>query len=108
MKQLLPFFVLVLQASLGQAAELKTPGDRMFADYFKIETKRLADDCLAEIQVLEDWNVKKQVYRKQLHEMLGLDPMPERTACTSLATCMCRRTSTSRLRRSFTFAATAE
>ncbi|SVA42756.1 uncharacterized protein METZ01_LOCUS95610, partial [marine metagenome] len=40
MKQLLPFFVLVLQASLGQAAELKTPGDRMFANYFKIETKR--------------------------------------------------------------------
>ena len=86
MKQLLPFFVLVLQASLGQAAELKTPGDRMFADYFKIETKRLADDCLAEIQVLEDWNVKKQVYRKQLHEMLGLDPMPERTPLKATVT----------------------
>ena len=86
MKQLLPCFVLVLQASLGQAAELKTPGDRMFADYFKIETKRLADDCLAEIQVLEDWNVKKQVYRKQLHEMLGLDPMPERTPLKATVT----------------------
>ena len=58
----------------------------MFADYFKIETKRLADDCLAEIQVLEDWNVKKQVYRKQLHEMLGLDPMPERTPLKATVT----------------------
>ena len=79
MKRLLPFLALGLQASLGQAAELKTPGDRMFADYFKIETKRLADNCLAEIQSLDDWNAKKKLYRKQLHEMLGLDPLPERT-----------------------------
>ena len=59
MKQLLPFLILGLQASLGQAAELKTPGDMMFANYFKIETKRLADDCLTEIQSLEDWNAQK-------------------------------------------------
>ncbi|MCH2593941.1 MAG: prolyl oligopeptidase family serine peptidase [Pedosphaera sp.] len=86
MKQLLPLLILGLQASLGQAAELKTPGDMMFANYFKIETKRLADDCLTEIQSLEDWNAKKQVYLKQLHEMLGLDPMPERTPLKATVT----------------------
>ena len=86
MKQLLPLLILGLQASLGQAAELKTPGDMMFANYFKIETKRLADGCLTEIQSLEDWNAKKQVYLKQLHEMLGLDPMPERTSLKATVT----------------------
>ena len=86
MKQLLPLLILGLQASLGQAAELKTPGDMMFANYFKIETKRLADGCLTEIQSLEDWNAKKQVYLKQLHEMLGLDPMPERTPLKATVT----------------------
>ena len=86
MKRLLPFLLCSLAVSLGHAAELKTPGDRMFADYFKIETKRLADSCLAEIETLDDWNAKKDLYRKQLHEMLGLDPMPERTPLQATVT----------------------
>ena len=64
---------------LGQAAEMKTPGDRMFAQYFENETKRLANADLAEIRTLGDWNEKKNEYRRQLREMLGLDPLPERT-----------------------------
>jgi len=79
MKRLLTSFLCGFAASLGHAAELKTAGDRMFADYFRIETRRLADNCLAEIETLNDWNAKKDLYRKQLHEMLGLDPLPERT-----------------------------
>jgi dienelactone hydrolase len=79
MKRLLPFLLCGLAVSLDHAAELKTPGDRMFAEYFKIETSRLADSCLDEIETLDDWNAKKDLYRKQLHEMLGLDPLPERT-----------------------------
>ena len=58
----------------------------MFAEYFKIETKRLADSCLAEIETLDDWNAKKDLYRKQLHEMLGLDPLPERTPLQATVT----------------------
>ena len=53
MKRLLPLLLCGLAVSLGHAAELKTPGDRMFAEYFKIETKRLADSCLAEIETLD-------------------------------------------------------
>ena len=64
---------------LGQAAEMKTPGDRMFARYFENETKRLAKADLAEIRTLGDWKEKKNEYRHQLREMLGLDPLPERT-----------------------------
>ncbi len=86
MKRLLPLLLCSLAVSLGHAAELKTPGDRMFAEYFKIETKRLADSCLAEIETLDDWNAKKDLYRKQLHEMLGLDPLPERTPLKATVT----------------------
>ena len=51
----------------------------MFARYFENETKRLAKADLAEIRTLGDWNEKKNEYRLQLREMLGLDPLPERT-----------------------------
>ena len=78
-KPLLLLSALACLISLGQAAELKTPGDRMFAKYFESETKRLAKADLAEIKTLDDWNTKKTEYRRQLHEMLGLDPLPERT-----------------------------
>ena len=42
---------------LGQAAEMKTPGDRMFARYFENETKRLGKADLAEIRTLGGWSL---------------------------------------------------
>ena len=57
---------------------MKTPGDRMFARY-ENETKRLAKADLAEIRTLGDWNEKENEYLRQLREMLGLDPLPDRT-----------------------------
>ena len=54
-------------------------GDAMIAEYFRAETKRISDACLAEIETLDDWNAKKGEYRRQLLEMLGLDPLPEKT-----------------------------
>jgi acetyl esterase/lipase len=56
-----------------------TRGDRMLADYFAAETKKLQDSCLAEIKTLDDWKAKRGEYRRQLLEMLGLDPLPEKT-----------------------------
>ena len=41
--------------------------------------RQAAQGCLAEIKTLDDWNAKKGEYRRQLLEMLGLDPLPERT-----------------------------
>ena len=73
------FLTLIALGSLAlpnQAAEMKTPGDRMFAKYFENETKRLARDDLAAIKSLDDWNASKAEYRRQLREMLGLDPQP--------------------------------
>ncbi len=74
-----PLLALGLLTQQGQAVELKTPGDHIFARYFENETKRLAKADLAEIKTLEDWNANKTEYRRQLLEMLGLDPFPERT-----------------------------
>src|SRR6187402_1471718 len=54
-------------------------GDKMLAEYFAAETKKLQDACLADIKTLEDWKSKRGEYRRQLLEMLGLDPLPEKT-----------------------------
>jgi dienelactone hydrolase len=54
-------------------------GDAMLASYFALETEKLRRNCLAEIETLDDWNAKRGEYRRQLLEMLGLDPLPERT-----------------------------
>jgi dienelactone hydrolase len=54
-------------------------GDRMIAAYFKAEAERLRDRCLADIGSLEQWKAKRAEYKRQLLEMLGLDPLPKRT-----------------------------
>ena len=53
--------------------------DAMLADYFRDETAKLRDRCLTDVKSLEDWQAKRKVYREQLFEMLGLDPLPEKT-----------------------------
>jgi len=56
-----------------------TPGDRQLAEYFRAETLRLQNACLQEVQSLTDWNARKDTYRQQLFEMLGLAPLPPKT-----------------------------
>ncbi|GAI11192.1 unnamed protein product, partial [marine sediment metagenome] len=51
----------------------------MLTEYFRNQTAKLSEQCLADIKTLEDWEAKRQVYRKQLFEMLGLDPLGEKT-----------------------------
>jgi len=59
-----------------------SPADRMLAEYFRAETAKLRDPPeadLADVKTLKDWETKREVYRKQLFEMLSLDPLPEKT-----------------------------
>ncbi len=64
----------------ASAAEPESrPGDRLVAEYFRQETRKLADACLADIKTIDDWTSGRDTYRKQLLEMLGLDPLPEQT-----------------------------
>jgi len=55
------------------------PGDRLLAEYFRLETQKAADACLTDIASLDQWKSRREVYYRQFREMLGLEPMPPRT-----------------------------
>lgn len=55
------------------------PGDQMIAEYFKLETQRLTNRTLNNIKTKEDWEQARDTYRRQLYEMLGLQPLPARS-----------------------------
>ena len=54
-------------------------GTALVDDYFRGQTRKLTDDTLAEVQSQADWQQRRGEYRRQLREMLGIDPLPERT-----------------------------
>ena len=70
----------------GKLPTNATAGDRAFADYFRRETRRLADQCLADVQTAEDWTRTKERRRQELRQMLGLDPLPARTDLKAVTT----------------------
>jgi dienelactone hydrolase len=73
---------LITSTTLAQtAAPAPAPAraDAMLADYFRAETRRLEERCLADVKTPQDWEARRPETRRQLAEMLGLDPMPERT-----------------------------
>ena len=90
LRMLIQSVVLSLLPALASAADYplpeKTPGDRLLAGYFRTETARLADRCLAEIKTADDWNKRRETYRLQLQEMLGLHPLPARTDLKPIVT----------------------
>lgn len=64
-----------------------TPGNRMLDTYFASETRQQAQSGgVADIKDADDWKNKAPEYRRQLAEMLGLDPMPERTPLNAVKT----------------------
>jgi cephalosporin-C deacetylase-like acetyl esterase len=80
--------LIFLCASISCTALKKQPGassatlgdpNLMLAKYFSAETAKLQERCLDDIKTLQDWETKRPLYRKQLFEMLGLDPLPEKT-----------------------------
>ncbi len=73
---------LVATPVFGQFSTIPTepkPGDEMLAAYFEGETKRLTNRSLLNIKTAKDWNDNKANYRRQLFEMLGLQPLPARS-----------------------------
>lgn len=76
-----------ISAKADEPAAVDTSrGDKMIADYFQAETARVTAAALSEIKTLEDWTAKRDEYRRQLFEMLGLDPLPERTLLEATTT----------------------
>ena len=66
----------ILDFTPALAAAPLEPG---LARYFEAETARLEAACLSEVPSLADWESRRVEYRRQLQEMLGLWPWPERT-----------------------------
>ncbi|MDP6558224.1 MAG: acetylxylan esterase [Pirellulaceae bacterium] len=74
----------LLVATIQAQGEAPAPrdtsrGDEMIAEYFRAETEQLRRGSMTSIQSLEDWQSQRDVYRSQLLEMLGLEPLPEKT-----------------------------
>ena len=72
----------------GVQGELRTPtrGEQLLEQYFRTETASLSRHCLAEIKTLDDWTSRREEYRRQLAEMLGLWPAPARTELKPIIT----------------------
>jgi dienelactone hydrolase len=58
----------------------------MLAEYFRAETARLREQCLVDVKTLDDWKAKREIYRRQLFEMFGLEPLPEKTDLKAVIT----------------------
>ncbi|HVT27213.1 MAG TPA: acetylxylan esterase [Lacipirellulaceae bacterium] len=78
--------VVFSHSSDGAPPNATSRGDQMIAAYFRSETKKLADASLADIKSWDDWIKHRDTYRGQLCEMLGLDPLPERTPLRPVVT----------------------
>jgi hypothetical protein len=71
-----------------QAAETPvdtSKGDALAAEYFRLETDKLARETAARIPDLADPKVREE-RRRQLRDMLGIDPLPERTPLNAVVT----------------------
>ena len=66
-------------AAAQKAAAEPTRGDRMIAAYFETQTRALAEASMAQVRSADDWKTRRGEARRELLEMLGLDPLPERT-----------------------------
>jgi cephalosporin-C deacetylase-like acetyl esterase len=56
-------------------------------EYFRRTAHRLSDAALADVQSLDDWERLRPLLRRQLLEMLGLAPLPDRTELNATVTC---------------------
>lgn len=71
--------ILCLLLIFTASALAQSPGEKMVEEYFRRQTARISARALADIRTLDDWKAKRQAYREQILEMLGLWPMPEKT-----------------------------
>jgi len=69
---------LPLQAETPKPAKT-ADADKALAAYFADQTKKIESKCLTNISKIEDWTSQQGEARQQLLEMLGLDPLPEKT-----------------------------
>ena len=64
----------------------RSRGDSVVGQVFADETAALARRCLGQVQTADDWERLRPLFRRQLFEMLGLDPLPARGALQATVT----------------------
>lgn len=62
----------------GDSSEPRKP-DLEFREYFAAETQLLSDDCLMDLTSIEAWKEQRPELKRQLFEMLGLNPLPPKS-----------------------------
>ena len=73
------FFFALIQPGFAQPSTPPTPQQVALSAYFAQQVESLEGQLDREIKTKEDWEANESEYRRQLAEMLGLDPMPPRT-----------------------------
>ena len=75
--------LIILIATTAARAQDSNPSptraDKELAEYFRAETELIERRCLTDLKTPQDWEARRPEMRRQLAEMLGLDPMPEKT-----------------------------
>jgi cephalosporin-C deacetylase-like acetyl esterase len=73
-------------AAVPALAAEPADGDAVLAEYFRRQTAAVGDACLADVATLEAWQARRGPARGELLEMLGLDPLPEKTPLAAIVT----------------------
>lgn len=91
LRLLCPLIALVmLLGAVRISAQQFPPGWRIsdpdLTAYFEAEVRRIESACLTGIDTLDVWKAQRDERRRQLFDMLGLWPLPERTELKSVVT----------------------
>ena len=62
------------------------PGDEMIQRYLQHEAAKLSAGFADDISTLQNWEAKRPQYVEEYFYMLGLSPLPERTALRATVT----------------------
>src|SRR4051812_46599848 len=57
-----------------------TRGEKMLDAYFKDQVSRISSACLTDLTTKAEWEKRRRELRRQFFEMMGLSPMPPKTA----------------------------
>src|SRR5262245_17227630 len=73
------FFTILLSSWNLSAQETAAQRHEMATNQLKRLTAEMSANCLNDVRSLDDWKKQRPEVRRQLLEMLGLDPLPTRT-----------------------------
>ncbi len=72
--------------AFGKLPNPTTPGDQMLDTYVRVRTAQLAHQATRPFRSLAEWEGARPHLRRQLFEMLGLDPIPPKTNLNAVIT----------------------